>query len=78
VTAAVLSRTLSDDEINVVDYDHGFRDSQVYDGFLEKVGDRFGCRLCADEKTVNWKNMKDAIRDFQIFHFGIGETCETW
>jgi len=40
VRAEVLSRTPSEDEINAVDYDHEFRLSQEYDGFLEKVGDR--------------------------------------
>jgi hypothetical protein len=78
VTADALSRTLSEDEINAVDHDHGFRLSQAYDGFLEKVEDRFECGLCAEEKRANWKNKKDAIRHFQKFHFGIGETCGTW
>jgi len=78
VTANELSRTLSEDEINAVDHDHGFRLSQAYDGFLEKVEDRFECGLCAEEKRANWKNKKDAIRHFQKFHFGIGETCGTW
>jgi len=78
MTADALRRTLSEDEISAVDHDHGFRLSQVYDGFLEKVGDRFECGLCAEEKRANWKNKKDAIRHFQKFHFGIGETCGTW
>jgi len=50
MTADALSRTLSDDEINAVDHDHGFRLSQASDGFLEKVEDRFECGLCAEEK----------------------------
>jgi len=78
VTADALSRTLSEDEINAVDHDHGFRLSRVYDGFLEKVKDRFECGLCAEAKRANWKNKKDAIRHFHKFHFGTGETCETW
>jgi len=78
VTANELGRTLSEDEINAVDHDHGFRLSQAYDGFLEKVEDRFECGLCAEEKRANWKNRKDAIRHFQKFPFGIGETCGTW
>jgi hypothetical protein len=78
VTTDALSRTLSEDEINAVDHDHGFRLSQAYDGFLEKVEDRFGCGLCVEEKRANWKNKKDAIRHFQKFHFGIGETCGRW
>ena len=78
VTAKVLSRALSEDEINAVDHDHGFRLSQAYDGFLEKVEDRFECGLCAEVKRANWKNKKDAIRHFQKFHFGIGQTCATW
>ena len=78
VTAKALSRTLSEDEINAVDHDHGFRLSQAYDGFLEKVEDRFECGLCAEMKRVNWKNKKDAVRHLQKFHFGIGKTCGTW
>ena len=78
VTTKALIRALSEDEINAVDYDHGFRLSQAYDGFLEKVEDRFECGLCTEEKRVNWRNKKDAIRHFQKFHFGIGQTCGTW
>jgi hypothetical protein len=77
-TLDALRRTLSEDEINAVDHDHGFRLSQAYDGFLEKVEDRFECGLCAEEKRANWKNKKDAIRHFQKFHFGIGKICGTW
>jgi hypothetical protein len=78
VTEDALNRTLSEDEINTVDHDHGFRLSQAYDGFLEKVEDRFSCGLCPQEKRANWKHKKDAIRHFQKFHFGIGEICGTW
>ena len=78
VKADVLRRTLSEDEINAVNHDHGFRLSQAYDGFLEKVEDRFECGLCAEGKTANWRNKKDAIRHFQKFHFGIGQTCGMW
>ena len=78
VTTNALSRTLSEDEINSVNHDHGFRLSQAYDGFLEKVEDRFECGLCAEEKRANWRNKKDAIRHYQKFHFGIGETCGIW
>ena len=78
VTTNALSRTLSEDEINAVDHDHGFRLSQAYDGFLEKVEDRFECGLCGEEKRANWRDKKDAIRHYQKFHFGIGETCGTW
>ena len=78
VTARALSRALSEDEIDAVDHDHGFRLSRAYDGFLEKVEDRFECGLCAEEKRANWGNKKDAIRHFKKFHFGIGQTCETW
>jgi hypothetical protein len=69
---------LSEEEINAVGHDHGFRLSQVYNGFLEKVGDRFACGLCPEEKRANWQHKRDAIRHFQKFHFGIGETCGTW
>ena len=78
VTVDALRRTLSEDEINAVDHDHGFRLSQAYDGFLEKVEDRFECGLCTEEKRANWKNKKDAVRHFQKFHFGTGQTCGTW
>jgi len=78
VTADALKRTLSEDEINAVDHDHGFRLSRAYDGFLEKVEGRFECGHCTEEKRANWKNKKDAIRHLQKFHFGIGETCGTW
>ena len=78
MTAKALNRALSEDEINAVDHDHGFRLSQVYDGFLEKVEDRFECGLCGEEKRANWKNKKDAVRHFQKFHFGIAQTCGTW
>ena len=78
VTARTLGRALSEDEINAVDHDHGFRLSRAYDGFLEKIEDRFECGLCAEEKRANWGNKKDAIRHFKKFHFGIGQTCETW
>ena len=78
VTINALSRTLSEDEINAVDHDHGFRLAQAYDGFLEKVEDRFECGLCGEEKRANWRNKKDSIRHFQKFHFGIGETYGTW
>ena len=78
VKAKALTRALSEDEINAVDHDHGFRLSRVYDGFLEKVEDRFECGLCSEEKRANWRNKKDAIRHFQKFHFGIGQACGTW
>ena len=78
VTEKALGRVLSEDEINGVYHDHGFHLSQAYDGFLEKVDDRFECGLCAEEKRANWGNKKDAIRHFQKFHFGIGQTCGTW
>ena len=78
VKADALRRVLSEDEINAVDHDHGFRLSRAYDGFLEKVEDRFECGLCTEEKRSNWKNKKDAIRHFQKFHFGIGQACGTW
>ena len=78
VKAEALSRALSEDEINAVDHDHGFRLSRVYDGFLEKVEDRFECGLCSEEKRANWRNKKDAIRHLKKFHFGIGQACGTW
>ena len=78
VTPDALTRTLSEGEVNDVDYDHGFRLSQAYDGLLEKVEDRFGCGLCPEEKRANWKNKKDSVRHFLKFHFGIGKTCGMW
>ena len=77
-TSGALTRTLSEDEVNAVHHDHGFRLSQAYDGFLEKVEDRFECGLCPEEKRANWSNKRDSIRHFQKFHFGIGLTCGTW
>jgi len=52
ITAGAIKRTLSDDEINAVDHDRGFRLSQAYDAFLEKVEGRFECGLCAEEKRA--------------------------
>ena len=78
VAPYALTRTLSGEEVNSVEYDHGFRLSQAYDGLLEKVEDRFGCGLCPKENRANWKNKKDSVRHFQKFHFGIGETCGMW
>jgi hypothetical protein len=78
VTKHKLARTLSEQEINAVDHDHGFPLSQAYDGFLEKVEDRFACGLCHEEKQANWKHKKDSIRHLQKFHFGIGESCGSW
>ena len=78
VTPNALTRTLSDEEVNAVDHDHGFRLSQAYDGLLEKVEDRFGCGLCPEENRANWKHKKDSIRHFKKFHFGVGETCGMW
>ena len=77
VTPGAFTRTLLEEEVNAVDYDHGFRLSQAYDGLLEKVEVRFGCGLCPEEKRANWKN-KDSVRHFLKFHFGIGETCGMW
>ena len=78
VTPDALTRTLSKGEVNAVEYDHGFRLSQAYDGLLEKVEDRFGCGLCPEENRANWKNKKDSVRHFLKFHFGIGKTCGMW
>ena len=75
VTPDALTRILSGEEVNAVEYDHGFRLSQAYDGLLEKVEDRFGCGLCPEEDRANWKNKKDSVRHFLKFHFGIGKTC---
>ena len=78
VTTDALTRTLSIEEANAVNHNHGFRLSRAYDGFLEKVEDRFGCGLCPEENRANWKNKKDSVRHFQKFHLGIGETCGVW
>ena len=78
VTPDALTRTLSEGEVSAVEYDHGFRLSQAYDGLLEKVEDRFGCGLCPEENRANWKNKKDSIRHFLKFHFGIGKPCGKW
>jgi hypothetical protein len=80
VTARALTRALSEEETTAVDHDYGFPLSQAYDGFLEKVENRFACGLCpeAEDKRTNWKHKRYAIRHLQKFHFGIGETCGTW
>lgn len=78
VTPDALTRTLSAEEVDAADYDHGFQLTQAYDGLLEQVGDRFGCGLCPEETRSNWKNKKDSLRHLKKFHFGIGENCGTW
>jgi hypothetical protein len=78
VTTHKLARTLSEQEINAVDHDHGSRLSQVYDSFLEKVEDHFACGLCHEEKRANWKYKRIPFAPCKKFHFGIGESCGSW
>ena len=56
----------------------GFKPAQGYDGFLEKVNERFECGLCPDERRMHWKNKKDAVRHLRKFHFGLADRCIDW
>ena len=78
VTLSALVRFLTLEELNEMGFTGGFTPAQVYDGFLEKIGERFECGLCGEAKRTNWKNKKDSIRHFQKFHFGLAESCTKW
>jgi len=56
----------------------GFKPVQGYDGFLEKVNERFECGLCPDEGRMHWKNKKDAVPHLRKFHFGLADRCIDW
>jgi len=56
----------------------GFKPAQGYDGFLERVNDRFECGLCPDERRMHWKNKKDAVPHLRKFHFGLADRCVDW
>jgi len=56
----------------------GFKPAQGYDGFLERVNERFKCGLCPDERRMHWKNKKDAVPHLRKFHFGLADRCIVW
>jgi len=56
----------------------GFKPAQGYDGFLERVNERFKCGLCQDERGMHWKNKKDAVPHLRKFHFGLADRCIVW
>ena len=56
----------------------GFKPAQGYDGFLERVNERFECGLCPDEGRMHWKNKKDAVPHLRKFHFGLADRCIDW
>ena len=56
----------------------GFKPAQGYDGFLERVNDRFECGLCPDKERMHWKNKKDAVPHLRKFHFGLADRCIDW
>ncbi len=56
----------------------GFKPAQGYDGFLERVKERFECGLCPDEKRMHWRNKKDAVPHLRKFHFGLADRCIDW
>ena len=56
----------------------GFKPSQGYDGFLERLEKGFECGLCPDEERMQWRNRKDAVRHLRKFHFGLADRCLDW
>jgi hypothetical protein len=78
VTLPALVRFLTPEELDDMGFMGGFMPAQAYDGFLEKIGDRFECGLCAEDSRANWKHKKDSIRHFRKFHLGLGKSCTKW
>ena len=79
VTVDPLMRPLTMLEADVMILrDPGFKPAQGYDGFLERINDRFECGLCPDEKRMHWKNKKDAVPHLRKFHFGLADRCIDW
>ena len=56
----------------------GFKPAQGYDGFLERLHNRYECGLCPDENRMHWKNKKDAVPHLRKFHFGLADRCIDW
>ena len=78
-TVAALVRPLTVLEVDAMISRHpGFKPAQGYDGFLERINDRFECGLCSDEKRMHWKNKKDAVPHLRKFHFGLADRCIDW
>jgi len=79
VTVGALSRSLTMLEVEAMSLRLPcFKPAQGYDGFLERVNERFECGLCSDEKRVHWKNKKDAVPHLRKFHFGLADRCIDW
>lgn len=80
VTKDALFRALGREEIDQagVDAPGGFELGKAYDGFLAKIGDRYGCGLCKEGRRTYWKHKKDAPRHLRKFHFGLADICTTW
>jgi hypothetical protein len=79
VTVNALMRPLAMLEVDAMSLRlPGFNPAQGYDGFLERVDERFECGLCPDEKRTGWKNKKDAVPHLRKFHFGLADRCVDW
>jgi hypothetical protein len=78
VNLPALVRFLTPEELDEMGFMGGFTPAQAYDGFLEKIGGRFECGLCGEDKRANWKHKKDSILHFKKFHFGLAEGCARW
>ena len=78
VTIDVLRRVLTPQEITAMNFTGGFEPRQVYDGFITKIGDRYFCGLCKEDKMTHWKARKNAPRHLRKFHFGLADVCEIW
>jgi len=79
VTVAALVRPLTMlEEGAIIQRLPRFKPAQGYDGFLERVHERFECGLCPDESRMHWKNKKDAVPHLRKFHFGLANRCKDW
>ena len=79
ITVGALLRPLTMLEVDTMNLRlPGFKPGQGYDGFLERVNERFECGLCPDEGRMHWKNKKDAVPHLRKFHFGLADRCIYW
>jgi hypothetical protein len=78
VPGPTLLRSLTPEEVDKVSFIGGFTPAQVYDCFLEKIGDNFECGFCGEDNRANWKHKDDPVRHFRKFHFGLDENCTKW
>jgi hypothetical protein len=70
VTVGALRRPLTMLEVDTMSLRlPGFNPAQGYDGFLERVNERFEYGLCPDTKRMHWENKKDAVPHLRKFHF---------